>query len=675
MRVWQARHRSDHDPELVATLAGHAGSINCLAVCKGTSLIASGSADTTVKVWRLRMRDSRPNVEIVQTITPMPRFLPLSLSLHCLNADQDVVLTIAGTTNTVHVYVAAGGRIFNQQAVLAGHEGWICSLAITQDIGKRNSDYLLASASQDKYIRLWRITKSTNREQNAHSDLVETLEQSLSNKAHKLESPQHSYIITFEALLLGHEDWVYTVNWRNDSHRLRLLSASADNSLAMWESEASSGIWVCSTRLGEISSQKGSTAATGSIGGFWIGLYSPNGESVVSLERTGGWRLWKYDGLQQRWYQSIGVSGHTSAITDVAWSKDGSYLLSTSTDQTTRLHACWNDAGKRSWHEMARPQVHGYCLNCVATVHRTQFVSGAEEKLLRVFDEPRTTARLLNSLCGVKTELENNLPEMANIPMLGLSNKAIENPNHSHSAADIDGCYYAELSPTGLYDVQIQTSDVDHPPFEDNLARHTLWPEKEKLYGHGYEISAVAASYDGTIIATSCKASSPEHAAIRLYSTQDWQEIKPLLIAHSLTVTSLCFTTDDQFLLSVGRDRQWIVFERDSAERDRYFQKHVNLKSHSRMILDAAWVPSRAGRGFATASRDKSIKIWIYDQLRYECTATLPFESPVTTVDILPRVVGVDLVVAGGTEMGEVVLHIVQLSNWTVRNICRLRIP
>ena len=98
--------------------------------------------------------------------------------------------------------------------------------------------------------------------------------------------------------------------------------------------------------------------------------------------------------------QGIGISGHTQAIKDIAWSKRGSYLLSTGSDQTTRLHAGWYRDSKQSWHEIARPQIHGYDLNCIDSIgdHEIQFISGADEKLLRVFDEPRATAELLEKI-------------------------------------------------------------------------------------------------------------------------------------------------------------------------------------------------------------------------------------------------------------------------------------
>lgn len=664
IRVWQVNIVSATGFVLAATLEGHKNSVNCLAVFKGTNVFASGSADATIRIWRIESLGNATSVEQVQTIQTEPHFFVLALALHSLGVGEDLVLAAAGTKSIVQVYVASHNGEVSHQVTLPGHEGWIRSLGLTQERKSAESDLLLASASQDKYIRLWRITRGKPKINSENEPAFPNFEKSLSNKAHELRSFQGAYSVSFEALLLGHEDWIYTIYWRLDEERLQLLSASADSSLAIWETEQSSGVWVCITRLGEISAQKGSSTATGSTGGFYIGLWSPDGENVVSLGRTGSWRMWNYDRSKDRWLQGVGISGHTRSINDIAWSNEGAYLLSTGSDQTTRLHAAWDRGSKHSWHEMARPQIHGYDLNCIDTIDQINFISGADEKLLRVFDEPRATADLLNSLCGVPIKFEQDLPDAANIPVLGLSNKAVE------SAA----C--EEIDPDGHPDPETLAStfrghalNINRPPLEDQLARHTLWPEKEKLYGHGYEISAVASSHDGTVIATSCRASSFEHAVIRLYTTTGWREVRPPLTAHSLTVTALCFSSDDRYLISVGRDRQWAVFERDGVRPERYVLKHSNPKAHLRMILDACWAPLEAGRVFATAGRDKMIKVWSIGAMGTECTTTMAAASSVTTVDISPRLFQNNLVTAIGTETGNITIYMLQHPNWAVKQM------
>lgn len=60
-------------------------------------------------------------------------------------------------------------------------------------------------------------------------------------------------------------------------------------------------------------------------------------------------------------------------------------------------------------------------------------------------------------------------------------------------------------------------NSVTEPPKEEDLIQNTLWPEIQKLYGHGYELYSLAASHDGKLLVSACKASSSQHAAIILW--------------------------------------------------------------------------------------------------------------------------------------------------------------
>jgi elongator complex protein 2 len=690
VRIW----RSDLTPtaagrefQCIEVLESHQSTINCVAATLGVDVFATGSADATVKIWEVIDDKAR----LLQTIKVTPRFFPLALALSPLKeAPGSLILAVAGTAAIVQVYVADSttgeATDFKLQATLSGHEGWIRSLAFTHESDNPVSDLLLSSASQDKYIRLWRVHQGRELPAAAAAGSDPKLGaflpgKSLSNKAHRFSAQGKAYSATFEALLLGHDDWIYSTAWRSRGGTLQLLSASADNSLTIWEQDVSSGVWVSITRLGEISVQKGSTTATGSTGGFWTGLWSPSGETVVCLGRTGSWRLWNYDIRRDRWVQGVGISGHVLAVTGIAWSRSGDYLLSTSLDQTTRLHAKWIRGSDVTWHEMARPQIHGYDLNCIDTLGEYQFVSGADEKLLRVFKEPKAVAELLQKICGIKSSGGPDMPDAANMPVLGLSNKAIEAIADDEEPGATNGTDRDPVDPASI--ARKSTLDLSHPPFDDHLSRHTLWPEIEKLYGHGYEISALACSHDGALVATACRASSLEHAVIRIFETRDWHEIRPPLAAHSLTVTRLRFSGDDECLLSVGRDRQWVVFARDVGALPADGKDNVvfglaeaNLKGHSRMILDTAWAPG-AGRAFATAGRDKVVKLWgrvttqgdgeSYGEGGFVCRSTIPEESPVTAVDFADVLSeGGEAYLAVGTEAGRLTVYRVNIKDMVV---------
>lgn len=644
-------------------MRAHEASINCIASLSQPSpsrcLFVSAAADATVKIWAF----SSGQITLLQTIKTSPRFFPLAAALHCLGENEDIyVLAVAGTRDTIQIFVAdcsnKGDLEFTHQATLAGHEGWIRSL----DFVAEGTDVLLASASQDKYIRLWRFRQGTGLPPAAAGSdpsLGAYLPgKSPSNKAYRIKATGEDFSVSFEALLLGHEDWIYSAKWHVDTGegakgKLQLLSASADNSLCVWEADETSGIWITSARLGEISREKGATTATGSIGGFWTGLWAPDGRGVAVLGRTGSWRRWELSD-EGVWRPGMAVGGHTRAVTGVSWARDGSWLVSTSSDQTTRQWAEWKGTG--TWHEMSRPQIHGYDLNCIDTLSDTTFVSGADEKLMRVFSAPKAVVRLVNRLTGHSTTEEalEALPaEAADIPVLGLSNKAVLDGDAEESIPD------AENRPPPSKAMSQLENHPARPPLEDVLSRATLWPETEKLYGHGYELSCLAASHDGLLIASACRASSINHAVIRLFETEQWTEVRPPLAAHTLTATRVRFAPDDEMLLSVGRDRQWVVWERRKEEEGGgYGLLQNDAKGHSRMILDAAWAPLLGEtRTFATAGRDKQVKVWMRKGAdgKFGLAKAIAQEHPVTAIDFLPRVSEKgNVVLAVGTEGGKI---------------------
>lgn len=143
--------------------------------------------------------------------------------------------------------------------------------------------------------------------------------------------------------------------------------------------------------------------------------------------------------------------------------------------------------------------------------------------------------------------------------------------------------------------------------------QNTLWPETQKLYGHGYEVYALAANSTGSLLASACKAAKAQHAAIILWNTATWKQHHSIA-AHQLTVTQMSFSPDDRQLLSVSRDRCWTMCERitdDDPLRPKYRVLEQTTKEncvHSRIIWACAWTPD--GHYFATASRDSRCIAW-----------------------------------------------------------------
>lgn len=104
---------------------------------------------------------------------------------------------------------------------------------------------------------------------------------------------------------------------------------------------------------------------------------------------------------------SVTFGGHFKEVVDLQWEPDGEFILSASTDQTTRIHCPWNRSHKSNnitWHELARPQIHGYDMSCLAVINRYQYASGAEEKIIRAFSAPHNFITNFNVICQIKDD-------------------------------------------------------------------------------------------------------------------------------------------------------------------------------------------------------------------------------------------------------------------------------
>lgn len=105
--------------------------------------------------------------------------------------------------------------------------------------------------------------------------------------------------------------------------------------------------------------------------------------------------------------------------------------------QTTRVFAPWlnntSSENEESWHEIARPQVHGHDINCVTVIkgkgnHR--FVGGADEKVARVFESPlsflKTLSHVTSDNSSFSADIQADVQILgANMSALGLSQKPI----------------------------------------------------------------------------------------------------------------------------------------------------------------------------------------------------------------------------------------------------------
>lgn len=502
-----------------------------------------------------------------------------------------------------------------------------------------NDDILLASAGQDSLIRVWQFVVQGR-------DVVQ--KRSQEDFRWKMAIPSKEFgdrvtvLIELDAILSGHDGWVYSVEWH--PNRKEILSSSMDKSFIVWEpSEGGQGVWLEKVRVGSVGGQ---------AAGFYGGCFSPDGSVILGNSYFGGFFAWHLQqGAHDIWLPEAVFGGHSMAVCDLAWDPSGSYLLSCSLDQTTRcfapVHTSEDDYG-----EIARPQVHGHELSCIASISSSCFLSGAEEKIFRAFRAPRIFAHSIANISGRSYEklFKDNccLAEHgAALPALGLSNKEIS-----------DSCVGDSRMTGGTKEER--ASLVSNPavleevPTEDFLMQNTLWPEIRKLYGHGFEVFCVASNHAGTLVATACKASHPEHAVVMLWDTKEWHR-RADLFGHRLTVTQLEFSPDDSMLLCVSRDRTFSVFVHTSeGEHDWKKMSNKTGGQHSRIIWTCSW--SSDSKFFATGARDMKLALWAVALERSGVThvAEMKRKTAITAVSFAPELVRNEYLLAVGVESGEI---------------------
>ncbi|EEB96975.1 hypothetical protein MPER_03797, partial [Moniliophthora perniciosa FA553] len=236
------------------------------------------------------------------------------------------------------------------------------------------------------------------------------------------------YSITFDALLIGHEAGVTSISWQStkDASTPALLSTSTDSSVIIWSPSAvithsgdtSASIWINRQRFGDVGGQR--------LGGFVSGLWKENGKEVMAWGWSGGWRRWQCVNEGEDTWEEVGaIGGHSGHVKDLDWSPNGAYVISAGLDQTTRVHGPITRPGlSTTWHELARPQVHGYDLVGIAFLDNLQFASCADEKVTRVFEAPQRFVDLVETLGVAQVHREGvNETIAASVPPLGLSNK------------------------------------------------------------------------------------------------------------------------------------------------------------------------------------------------------------------------------------------------------------
>jgi WD40 repeat protein len=333
IRVWKL-----NEPRSVSQLRGDKEGVINLDISPDGALVASGSADKTVRLWksfgqaeplwsfehpdwvtmvRLSPRGdrivstSRGGMVYISRVDGVgePRVFqaPVDREVYAMakfDASGERVLIVAGGMKTAWILELEGS---GSTVELTGHEDQVRTAEWSPD-GAR-----IATVSDDRTARIWdATTKQTT------------------------------------LVLRGHEAQIENVAWSLDG--TRIVTASKDMTARIYRVDGSSEPPI---------------VLRGHDGEVHSAVFSPDGARILTASSDRTARVWNADGSGQ----PVVLGGASVRVLDAAWSPDSAFIATNSEDGMTRL---WRDA--QPFMSPADPRLWNVTTHCIPMDLRMTFL-------------------------------------------------------------------------------------------------------------------------------------------------------------------------------------------------------------------------------------------------------------------------------------------------------------
>ncbi|MEH2249151.1 nSTAND1 domain-containing NTPase [Nostoc sp.] len=517
------------DGTLLQTLKGHTDAVNCVSFSPDGQTLASASLDKTVQIWHKN--------PVTGLFDPKPY---KTLKGHgdsgdSVNFSPDGELLATGSKDTTVKLWRKDGSLIK---ILRGHQGSVNWVNFSPD------GQFIASASDDKTVKIWRRDGSLVTTLQGHKQAVTVavfspdgkllastgLDKTVKLWLRESNSNKDGFDFRFYKTLRHHSDIVWSLSFSSDSKKL--ASASEDKTINLWS--------ITGTLLRTF---KGHSDRVVSI------AFSPNNKLLASGSYDKSVKLWSLDVPTP----SI-LQGHRKQVLSVAWSPDGRMLASGSSDRTVKLWQQYTSNGEVKTRLYKTLVGHTNRVSSVSFDPKGEILaSGSYDKTVKLW---RLDGTLIMTLYG-----------------------------HSDSVMSVN------FSPDGQFLASAS---------KDKTVK--LWNREGKLLktlvGHQDSVNSVNFSHDSQILA-----SASDDQTVKL-----WQRDGTLLKTfspHESWVTGVSFSPTDELLASASWDNTVKLWRRDGT------LLKTLLKGYSDSVNAVTFSPN--GELLAAASWDGTVKLWSSD--------------------------------------------------------------
>jgi len=448
---------------------------------------------------------------------------------------------------------------------------------IVWDVSFSPNGELIASASRDRTVKLWRPDGTLVTTLQGHQDSITRV--SFSPDSRLIASSSWDGTVklwrrdgTLVRTLTGHKGYVYSVSFSPNGQQL--ASTGEDGTVRLWQ--------VDGELLHTLSAHK--------KGAQWVS-FSPNGEMLASAGSDQTIKLWTKEGkLQQT------LTGHQGKVNSVAFSPDGQFIASASDDRTIKL---WDTQGKLI---KTLSQAERWVLNVTFSAD-SQFIAAASaDNTVRLWNREGELLKTFKGHSDRVTAVSfSPIPQEKSRQNPGATPVILASASYDKTIKIWELRQQSQLILSGHDD---DVRDVTFSPDGERLATAStdktvkIWDRSGQLLhsldGHTERIYSVSFSPDGERIA-----SASRDGTIRLWNRQG-QLIK-VLNGHQDWVLDVSFSPDSQTLVSASRDKTIKLWTRDGV-----FIK--TLTGHQSRVNAVSFSPD--GQILASASDDQTVKLW-----------------------------------------------------------------